>query len=121
MPRRLSILPRASPPGSITPNAYFNRAQANVRLKKYPEARADYVKFMALAPQHAKVPEAKAMVGAIDEELAALETQRQTAAAQQAAAEQQRLDCGSPAKAEAERQKQAEIAQRRKMPDGSNY
>jgi tetratricopeptide (TPR) repeat protein len=94
------------------PNPYFNRAQANVRLKKYADARADYVKFMALAPQHAKVPEAKAMIGAIDEELTALETQRQAEATRQAAAEEQRATAEAQQKADAERKANEEIAQK---------
>lgn len=94
------------------PNPYFNRANAYVRLGKYPEARSDYVKFIALAPQHAKVPDAKAMIGAIDQELVALEKQKADEAARKAEIERQRLSDEAKAKLDAEQRQRDEIARK---------
>jgi len=90
--------------------AYYNRANSEVRTANYPEAKSDYLAFIALAPNHNKVADAKAMIAAIDGELAAAEARHQAEVAKQAEEAKQAQEAAARKAAEEEKRKQDEIA-----------
>lgn len=85
--------------------SYFNRANAYIRQMKLAEAKADYLSFIATSPQHSRVPDARKMLAAIDEEVLALEQAK-------ALAEQRRIE-EEKRKQTAEEQKLAEEEKKR--------
>lgn len=90
--------------------SYFNRANAFIRLMKLQEAKADYITFISLSPDHPKVPDAKKMLAAIDGEFAIQEKQRLAAEERKAEEERRKQTAEEQKLAEEERQRQAQIA-----------
>jgi len=90
--------------------AYYNRGNSQVRTGAYGGAKSDYEKFIALDANHAKVPDAKAMIAAINAETARMEKLKLEEQARQA--EEARLKKTEEERrlAEEERKRQAELA-----------
>lgn len=78
---------------SVWAASYLNRANTRVYLQKYTEAIDDYTRYLALVPNAPQESEIKRMIGALNDELAARESEerRKAEEAERIRLEEERL------------------------------